>query len=154
MREFGLERRFGFNRTTLGTFLADSRSRAALIGLVVAVPLLYAALWVMRHVHAACGGSGPGWRSLVLMVAAPAVYVRLIAPRFNRFTPLEEGPLRARIERLLGQAGFRSSGLFTMDASRRTTHGNAYLHRLRPRQAHRAVRHAAQPAPRPRRSRP
>ena len=125
VRVFGLEARFGFNKTTLGTFLAD-RLKGALIGLVVAVPLLAAALWVM--------GTFRGlwwlwtWVALVILMAvAPAIYVRLIAPRFNRFLPLEEGPLRARIEGLLGQAGFRSSGLFTMDASRRSTHGNAFF---------------------------
>ena len=61
------------------------------------------------------------------MISAPAVFVRLIAPRFNRFTPLEDGPLKTGIERLLAASGFRSSGLFTMDASRRTAHGNAYF---------------------------
>jgi len=61
------------------------------------------------------------------MVAAPTVYVRLIAPRFNRFTPLADGNLRARIEKLLERCGFRSSGLFSMDASRRSAHGNAYF---------------------------
>ena len=124
-RKFVVERRFGFDRTTLGTFLADLARRTAL-SLVVAVPLLTAALWAMRNL------SGFWWlwawcALLVLMVAAPAVYVRLIAPRFNTFTPLEDGPLRAGIERLLAGAGFRSSGLFTMDASRRTAHGNAYF---------------------------
>ena len=125
VRVFGLESRFGFNTTTLGTFLAD-RLKGALIGLLVAVPLLYAALWVMDTFR------GLWWlwtwvALVVLMAVAPAIYVRLIAPRFNRFLPLEDGPLRARIEGLLGQAGFRSSGLFTMDASRRSTHGNAFF---------------------------
>ena len=124
-RKFVVERRFGFNRTTPATFLADLGRRAAL-SLLVAVPLLAAALWAMRTF------TGLWWLwawvgLLVLMVTAPAVYVRLIAPRFNTFTPLEQGPLRAGIERLLAGAGFRSSGLFTMDASRRTAHGNAYF---------------------------
>jgi STE24 endopeptidase len=64
---------------------------------------------------------------LALMLAAPTVYVRLIAPRFNKFTPLREGELRARIETLLRRCGFRSSGLFSMDASRRSAHGNAFF---------------------------
>ena len=124
-RVFRLEARFGFNKTTDATFLAD-RLKGAAIGLAVAVPLLYAALWVM--------GTFRGfwwlwaWIALVvLMVAAPAIYVRLIAPRFNRFLPLEQGALRSRIEELLAQAGFRASGLFTMDASRRSSHGNAFF---------------------------
>ena len=124
-RKFGIERRFGFNRTSPATFLADLLRRWAL-SLAVGVPLIAAALWAMRAF------TGVWWlwawvALLVLMVAAPAVYVRLIAPRFNTFTPLEEGPLRTGIERLLQGAGFRSSGLFTMDASRRTAHGNAYF---------------------------
>ncbi|MDX7953182.1 M48 family metallopeptidase [Lichenihabitans sp. Uapishka_5] len=124
-RVFRLEARFGFNQTTRGTFVAD-RLKGAVIGLAVAVPLLYGALWVMGRFQ----GLWWLWAWIVLvalMVVAPAVYVRLVAPRFNRFLPLEDGPLRARIEALLGEAGFRSSGLFTMDASRRSTHGNAFF---------------------------
>ena len=124
-KAFVLEQRFGFNRTTLGTFVLD-RIKGWIIGLVVTVPLLFAALWVMRS------ASGLWWlwawaALMVLMIAAPTVYVRLVAPRFNRFTPLEDVSLRTRIEGLLTRAGFRSSGLFTMDASRRTQHGNAYF---------------------------
>ena len=124
-RVFRLEARFGFNQTTVGTFVLD-RIKGALIGLAVAVPLLYGALWVMGTFR------GLWWLwtwavLVVLMAVAPAIYVRLVAPRFNRFLPLAEGPLRARIEGLLGQAGFRSSGLYTMDASRRSTHGNAFF---------------------------
>ena len=124
-RVFRLEARFGFNQTTVGTFVLD-RIKGALIGLAVAVPLLYGALWVMGTFR------GLWWLwtwavLVVLMAVAPAIYVRLVAPRFNRFLPLEQGPLRARIEGLLGQAGFRSSGLYTMDASRRSTHGNAFF---------------------------
>ena len=124
-KAFVLEERFGFNRTTPRTFVVD-RLKGWVIGLVVAAPLLFAVLWVMR------AGGGLWWLSvwvalLALMVAAPTVYVRLVAPRFNRFAPLDDGALRARIERLLQASGFRSSGLFTMDASRRTAHGNAYF---------------------------
>jgi STE24 endopeptidase len=61
------------------------------------------------------------------MFAAPTIYVRLIAPRFNTFTPLPEGELRARVETLMTRCGFRSSGLFSMDASKRSAHGNAYF---------------------------
>jgi STE24 endopeptidase len=61
------------------------------------------------------------------MLAAPTIYVRLIAPRFNTFEPLRDGELRARIETLLHRCGFKSSGLFSMDASRRSAHGNAYF---------------------------
>ncbi len=123
-RAFGIETRFGFNRTTPARFIAD-RVKQAAITLVIAVPLLAAVLWVMRAL------TGLWWLyawvgMLVIMVAAPTIFVRFVAPRFNTFTPLE-GTLAARIESLLTRVGFRSSGLFLMDASRRTAHGNAYF---------------------------
>ncbi|SFK75349.1 M48 family metallopeptidase [Methylocapsa palsarum] len=124
-KTFVLEQKFGFNRTTLQTFAAD-RVKGAVIFLAVAVPLLFAALFVMR----AFAGLWWLWVWLglvVLMVAAPTVYVRLIAPRFNQFAPLADEALRLRIERLLNRCGFRSSGLFTMDASKRSAHGNAFF---------------------------
>ena len=124
-RAFGLEKRFGFNRTTAATFAVDRLKRAAM-GALIGVPLLFALLWAMRTL------TGLWWlyawvALLVLMLVAPALYVRLIAPRFNRFTPLADDRLRARIEALLARSGFQSSGLYTMDASRRTAHGNAYF---------------------------
>ncbi len=124
-RTFVLEHRFGFNRTTAARFAID-RVKGWAISLVVSVPLLCALLWVM---HSA---SGLWWLwvwcgVLVLMVAAPTVYVRLVAPLFNTFAPLEDASLRERIETLLTRSGFRSSGLFTMDASKRTAHGNAFF---------------------------
>ena len=125
IRAFGLEERFGFNRTTPALFWRD-RLKGWLLALALSVPLVTAALWIMRT------ASGLWWLwawagLMVLTLVAPTIYVRLIAPRFNRFTPLGEGDLRQGIERLLAEAGFRSSGLFTMDASRRTAHGNAYF---------------------------
>ena len=122
---FGLEKKFGFNRTTPATFVLD-RVKQAVLGLVVGVPLLLALLWAMRAL------TGFWWlyawvALLVLMVVAPTLHVRLIAPRFNRFEPLADGVLRARLEQLLARSGFKASGLFTMDASRRTAHGNAYF---------------------------
>lgn len=122
---FVLEQRFGFNRTTPGTFVLDHLKNWA-ISLAISVPLLFACLWAMRSF------SGLWWLwtwfgVLALMLAAPAIYVRLIAPRFNTFSPLDDGALRARIETLLARCGFRSSGLFSMDASKRSAHGNAYF---------------------------
>jgi STE24 endopeptidase len=122
---FVLEQKFGFNRTTPAIFIVDHLKRWA-IGLVVSVPLLFACLWAMREL------AGLWWLwtwfgVLVLMFSAPTVYVRLIAPRFNKFIPLQDGELRGRIETLLIRCGFRSSGLFSMDASRRSSHGNAYF---------------------------
>ncbi len=122
---FVLEQRFGFNRTTPLTFLTD-RLKHWGIALAIAIPLLFACLWAMRSF------SGLWWLwawfgVLALMLAAPTVYVRLIAPRFNTFSPLDDSALRERIETLLARCGFRSSGLFSMDASRRSAHGNAYF---------------------------
>ena len=124
-RTFGLEQRFGFNRTNPRQFLLDHLKQGA-ISLALGVPLLFGLLFVMRSL------TGLWWlwawvAVVAIMMLAPTVYVRLIAPRFNRFEPLADDALRARIEAVLVRSGFRSSGLFTMDASRRTGHGNAYF---------------------------
>jgi STE24 endopeptidase len=124
-RTFVLEQAFGFNRTDVRTFILDML-KAAAIGLLITVPLLAALLAVMRT------ASGLWWLwtwfgLLVLMAVTPMVYVRWIAPRFNTFAPLTDESLRGRIERLLDRAGYRASSLFTMDASRRSSHGNAFF---------------------------
>ncbi len=123
LRTFGVERRFGFNRTTPRQFVAD-RIKGALLSLLLGVPLLCGALWLMRQ-------PGPwwlwAWAGLVALSLLMAdLYPRWIAPWFNRFTPLEE-PLRGRGEALLRRCGCAASGLFAMDASRRSAHGNAYF---------------------------
>ena len=123
LRIFGVEQRFGFNRTTPAAFALDKLKSAAL-SLGMSVPLLYGLLWLMQR-------PGPwwawAWLGLVLiMLAMMEAYPRWIAPWFNRFTALE-GPLRARIESLLHRCGFEATGLFVMDASRRSSHGNAYF---------------------------
>jgi STE24 endopeptidase len=124
-RTFGLEARFGFNRVTPGIFLRD-QIKSGLLQLLIAVPLLYGLFWLL--------GALPrlwwvyGWAGLMLvMIAMVVIYPTLIAPLFNKFTPLPEGALRTRIEALLAKCGFASKGLFVMDASRRSTHGNAYF---------------------------
>ena len=122
-RTFGVETRFGFNRTTPRGFLLD-RAKGGILSLAVATPLLYGLMWLMRQ-------QGPWWvwawlgTLAVILVMTDAV-PRWIAPLFNRFTPLE-GPLRDRIEGLLRRCGFTADGLFVMDASRRSGHGNAYF---------------------------
>ena len=122
---FAIEQAFGFNRTKPGAYVVDKLKGWA-ISLAVAIPLLALLLWVMRS------ATGLWWLwtwfgLLALMVAAPTVYVRLIAPRFNTFSPLTDPELRGSIERVLDDAGYRSSGLYTMDASRRSSHGNAFF---------------------------
>ena len=124
-RTFLIEERHGFNRMTIRLFLGDIAKGMALSA-AIGAPLLLAVFWLV-------GRSGPLWWlyawvawmlfTLVLVVAFP----RWIAPLFNRFTPLEEGGLRQRIEALLARCGFTASGLFVMDGSKRSSHGNAYF---------------------------
>ena len=122
---FALEARFGFNRTTPGTWVADQLKSIAL-GFALGVPLLYAAWFFMS-------ATGEGWWIwLTAFLAAVQVlllwlYPALIAPLFNRFTPLAAGNLRTRLEELCRATGFRTRGLFVMDASRRSSHSNAYF---------------------------
>ena len=123
LRTFGVEQRFGFNRTRPAASSLD-KLKGAVLSLGLSVPLLYGLLWLMRQ-------PGPwwlwAWLGLVaLMLVMIDVYPRWIAPLFNRFTPLE-GTLRTRIEGLLQRCGFQAAGLFVMDASRRSAHGNAYF---------------------------
>jgi len=124
-RAFGLERRFGFNRTTPALFLADAARRAGL-SLALLLPLAWGALALMEE-----GGrlwwlaAWAGWLAVALLLlwAGPA----LIAPLFNRFAPLPEGPLRERLLRLAERCGFHARGVFVMDGSRRSAHSNAYF---------------------------
>lgn len=124
-RTFWLEAAFDFNRTTPGIFALD-QVKAAALQLILGVPLLYALFALLRafpHVWWIFGWAG----LMVIMVAMIVIYPTFIAPLFNKFTPMAEGPLKARIEALLKQCGFESKGLFVMDASKRSAHGNAYF---------------------------
>ena len=122
---FVIEQRFGFNRTSPSLFLRD-RLKSWSVALLLAAPLSLGWFWLMAH--AARLWWLYAWLGLVaLMLATPTLYVRLIAPRFNRFTPLADGELRRGILALMQTCGFRASALFTMDASRRSAHGNAYF---------------------------
>ena len=125
IRVFVIERRFGFNRSTPGLFVAD-RLRAALLALVIGTPVLFAILWLMQNM----GSLWWFWVWLFWLsfnLVAVFVWPTFIAPLFNRFTPLDDATLKQRIEALMARCGFRSSGLFVMDGSRRSTHGNAYF---------------------------
>jgi STE24 endopeptidase len=122
---FHIEQRFGFNKTTPAVFIADLAKNAALL-LVIGTPLLLAVLWFMNN-------TGSRWWLYTWLLwsgfnlLAVWAYPTLIAPLFNRFTPLEEGGIRDRIQALLERTGFRSRGIFIMDGSRRSAHGNAYF---------------------------
>jgi STE24 endopeptidase len=123
--QFRVEARFGFNRQTPAGFIADL-VKQALLGLVIGAPLILLVLWLMGVMGETwwlwVWGVWMGFNLLIL-----AVYPTFIAPLFNKFTPLEDQGLRERIERLLARAGFKSSGVFVMDGSRRSSHGNAYF---------------------------
>lgn len=122
---FKLEQRFGFNRMTIKLFISD-QIKGLLIGLVLGLPLLAAILWLM----ATAGPFWPWWAwsiwiafSLFVMWLFPSV----IAPLFNQFKPLEKESLKTRINALLSRCGFSLNGLFVMDNSKRSAHGNAYF---------------------------
>jgi STE24 endopeptidase len=122
---FVIEERFGFNKTTLTTFIGDM-AKQTLLMLILGVPLAWAALWLMQE-------SGQLWWlylwllwtgfSLLMLWAYPAI----IAPLFNKFTLLDDENLQQRIQSLLDRCGFKSQGIYVMDGSRRSGHGNAYF---------------------------
>jgi len=122
---FNLEQRFGFNQTTPKTFIGDL-IKQSLLSIAIGTPLLALILWLMIE-------SGPQWWlyvwatwfsfSLFMMWAYPA----FIAPIFNKFSPLEDLELVERIKTLMSRCGFHSSGIFVMDGSKRSRHGNAYF---------------------------
>ena len=124
-RQFVIEARYGFNRMTLRLFLADL-AKQSLLGLAIGAPVIAAVLWLM-------GAMGAAWWFWVWLfwagfnLLALFVYPTWIAPLFNKFTPLADGDMKTRIEALLERCGFRSSGLFVMDGSKRSSHGNAYF---------------------------
>jgi STE24 endopeptidase len=122
---FVIEQRFGFNRTTAGVFIGDLLKQAVLL-FVIGAPLLALALWIMES------SGGLWWLyvwlvwmtfTLVMFWAYPAV----IAPLFNKFTPLDNEALKQRIQTLMDKCGFHSKGIFVMDGSKRSGHGNAYF---------------------------
>ncbi len=122
---FWLEARFGFNRTTVGVFLRD-RAKGAALQLLFSVPLLYGLFALLRALPNLWWLLG--WAALMaIMIAMIVIYPTFIAPWFNKFTPMPDGPLKTRIEALLAKCGFESGGLFIMDASKRSSHGNAYF---------------------------
>ena len=123
--QFVVEEKFGFNRMTLKLFFADL-AKQTLLGALIGTPLLLAVLWLMAQAGSLwwlytwvfwCG-----FNLLILLI-----YPIWIAPLFNKFTPLADNELKARIENLLTRCGFASSGLFVMDGSKRSNHGNAYF---------------------------
>jgi len=125
VQRFGIEQRFGFNRMTQRMFFADA-AKSMLVGALLGLPLLAVVLALMRVAGPYWWlGAWLFWAGFTLLLSV--LYPILIAPLFNRFTPLENAALQQRIGALLERTGFRSSGVYTMDGSRRSTHGNAYF---------------------------
>lgn len=124
-RTFVIEQQFGFNKMTPAMFFSDLTKQYAL-GLLLGAPLLLCILWLMERM-------GDNWWFYAWLAWVGfnlfllAIYPSWIAPLFNKFSPLENASLKTRIEHLLHKCGFKSSGLFVMDGSRRSSHGNAYF---------------------------
>jgi STE24 endopeptidase len=124
-RTFGVEARFGFNRMTVGLFIADL-FKGLLLGLLLGGPLVFVILLLMER-------AGSLWWLyawfvwLAFTVLITWAWPTLIAPLFNKFTPLSDEALKQRAEALLQRCGFSSRGVFVMDGSRRSVHGNAYF---------------------------
>ena len=122
---FRIEQRFGFNRMTVGLWLADL-AKGTLVTALIGLPLATLVLWLM-------GASGGLWWlwawgalvafNLLLMV----IYPTLIAPFFNKFEPLADETLKSRVQALMQRCGFAVKGFFVMDGSRRSAHANAYF---------------------------
>ena len=124
-RTFHLEERFGFNRTTAGRYAKDL-ALSLLLALLLGSPLILALLWLMERAGPLWWLYAWGlWMGFSLFITW--LYPTLIAPLFNQFTPLQEGALKSSIQELLQRCGFNSSGIFVMDGSRRSAHGNAYF---------------------------
>ncbi len=123
---FVIEQRFGFNRTSLKTWVMDLL-KGVVLAIVIGIPLLAGMLWFMdRHL------SGLWWLYVWLSLAAvqlllTSIFPVLLLPLFNKLIPLEEGSLREQIERIARQLKFRISGIYTMDGSKRSTHSNAFF---------------------------
>ncbi len=124
-RTFVVEEKFGFNKTTPKMYIVDML-KTLLVSLVLGIPLIGVILWLMN-------GAGDYWWLYAWFVwvgfslAITWAYPAFIAPLFNKFSTLSDETLKARIESLLERCGFRSSGIFVMDGSTRSTHGNAYF---------------------------
>jgi STE24 endopeptidase len=124
-RTFVIESRFGFNRMTLRLYVLDLIKGAAL-GALLGIPLALVVLWLMARI------GGQWWLAVWLVwvtfsLLVATIFPTFIAPLFNKFSPLEDSGLRSRIEALLAKCGFRAKGLFVMDGSKRSSHGNAYF---------------------------
>ncbi|NOQ36280.1 MAG: M48 family metalloprotease [Methylococcaceae bacterium] len=122
---FVIEEKYGFNKSTLQQFFKDQGMSLALVA-VIGMPLLAVILWIMESI----GSSWWVWAWAILIsfsLLMSWLFPTVIAPLFNDFTPMEDGTLKDRIQGLLERCGFNSQGIFIMDGSKRSGHGNAYF---------------------------
>ncbi len=124
-RQFVLEQRFGFNKMTVKLWLADML-KGTVLGAAIGLPLV----WVVLKLMAVSGSlwwlyAWLVWSGFQLLMMV--LYPTVIAPMFNKFSPLADDSLKARIEGLMQRVGFAAKGLFVMDGSKRSAHGNAYF---------------------------
>lgn len=130
-RSFRLEARFGFNKMTLTTFFSD-QLKGCVLAMIVGLPLLYIILLIMQILTTHPTFGGVWWLAVWLVWVSFSLFMmwafpKWIAPLFNKFVPLSDAQLRTRIEKLLQRTGFHSDGIFVMDGSKRSGHGNAYF---------------------------
>lgn len=122
---FKIEERFGFNKMTFRLWLADL-VKSALVGIVIGLPIIALILWLMGSAGRLwwlwAWGTWMGFNLLVLIL-----FPTVIAPLFNKFKPLEDEALKARVTALMQRCGFMAKGLFVMDGSKRSAHANAYF---------------------------
>ena len=122
---FRIEERFGFNKLTFKLWLADLL-KSSVVGMVIGLPITALILWLM-------GSAGHLWWLLawgtwmVFNLLVLVLYPTVIAPLFNKFQPLDDEALKARVTALMQRCGFAAKGLFVMDGSKRSAHANAYF---------------------------
>jgi STE24 endopeptidase len=122
---FRIEERFGFNKMTFRLWLGDL-VKSSLVGVVIGLPIIALILWLM-------GSAGRLWwlwawgTWMVFNLLVLVLYPTVIAPLFNKFKPLEDETLKARVTALMQRCGFAAKGLFVMDGSKRSAHANAYF---------------------------
>jgi len=122
---FRIEQQFGFNRMTWKLYVADM-SKGLFVGALIGLPIAALILWIM-------GATGSLWwlwawgAWMVFNLAILVLYPTVIAPMFNKFQPLADESLKARVQTLMARCGFQAKGLFVMDGSKRSAHANAYF---------------------------
>ena len=122
---FVIEEKYGFNKTTWKTFVSDM-VKGLILSVVLGAPIIYSILWIMERLGSAWWVYAFVFLTVVQLLIV-FIYPTFIAPVFNKFSLLEDGEVKTKIVDLLTRCGFKSSGLFVMDASKRSGHGNAYF---------------------------